>query len=231
MFSWMTLTSPLSAPARFAMVMDGLKQAVAAKSSDYPWTGPMVLYVWNRLHRINAIFQALAALIIAGKLPPERVCRPRTPRVQSAALVLPEVARLPETPKPVWQLFPCRFGWLCGAVPSLARRFGAAQFGSQLQYLLGDPEMIALIAASPRMRRTLCPLLWMLGIEASLIRPPPPPQPPPSVVESACAVVGEETTDTVSVAANLVCPSYPPGEVSAMVPDGQSRDPEVFART
>ncbi len=124
----------------------------------------------------------------------------------------------PATPKPVWKLFQYRFGWLCGAVPSLARRFGAAQFGSQFQYLLEDPEMMALIAASPRMRRTLRPLLWMLGIEASLIRPPPP------------VVVAQESTDAVFVAASLVCPSYPPGgEVSAVVPDGQARYPEVFA--
>ncbi len=212
----MTLPLPLSAPARFALVIDGLKQAVAAKSADYPWTGPMVLYVWNRLHRINAIFQALAALIVAGKLPPERVCRPRSPRIHSAVPARPD----PETPQPVWKLFSYRSAWLCAAVPSLPRRFGAAQFGGQLQHLLADPEMMALIAASPRMRRTLRPLLWMLGIEASLIRPPPPP-----VVETAGAGVAQETTDAV-----LVVPSYPPGEVSAVAPDGEARNPEVFAR-
>jgi hypothetical protein len=106
----------------------------------------------------------------------------------------------------------------------LARRFGAAQFGSQLQYLLADPEMIGLIAASPRMQRTLRPLLWMLGIEASLIQPPPP------VVESAGAGVAQEATDAAFVTAPLVWPSYPPGEVSAVVPDGQARDPEILAR-
>ncbi len=213
----MTQDLPLSAPARFALVIDGLKQAVAAKSSDYPWTGPMVLYVWNRLHRINAIFQALAALIVAGKLPPERVCRPRSPKVLSAVPALPD----PGTPKPVWQLFPCRFAWLCGAVPSLPHRFGAAQFGGHLRHLLADPEMIGLIAASPRMRRTLRPLLWMLGIEASLIRPPPPP-----------IVVAQDSTDGVFATVPSVRPSYPPGgEVSAVVPDGEARDPEVFART
>ncbi len=124
----------------------------------------------------------------------------------------------PDAPKPVWKLFQYRFGWLCGAVPSLPRRFGAAQFGSQVQYLLGDPEMMALIAASPRMRRTLRPLLWMLGIKASLIRPPPP------------VVVEQETTDAGFVAEALERPSYPPGEVSAVVPDGEARDPEFLAR-
>jgi hypothetical protein len=204
--------------------MDGLKQAVGAASADYPWTGPMVVYVWNRLHRINAIFQALAALIVAGKLPPERVCRPHAARVQSVVPVL----RDPAKPKParVWKVFPCRFAWLCGAVPSLPKRFGAAQFGSQLQYLLADPEMMALIAASPRIRRTLRPLLWMLGIEASLIRPPPLPPPPP-VVESAGEGVAQEPADAVFVTANLVPPSYPPG---CAMSDGQARDPEFFTR-
>jgi hypothetical protein len=115
-------------------------------------------------------------------------------------------------------------------VPSLPRRFGAAQFGGQLQHLLADPEMIGLIAASPRMRRTLRPLLWMLGIEASLIQPPPPP-----VVETTGAGFAQATTDEVFVTVPLVCPSYPPGgppgdEVLAVLPDGQSRHPEFFAR-
>ncbi len=216
----MTLSLPLSAPARFALVMDGLKQAVAAASADYPWTGPMALYVWNRLHRINQIFQTLAALIVAGKLPPERVCRPRSPRIQSAVPARPD----PATPR----RFAYRFGWLCGAVPSLPRRFGAAQFGSQLQHLLSDPEMMALIAASPRMRRTLRPLLWMLGIEGSLIRPPPAPLP---VVETADADAAQETTEEVFVTADLFCPSYPPGgEMAGVVSDGEARNPGFFAR-
>jgi hypothetical protein len=80
--------------------------------------------------------------------------------------------------------------------------------------------MMALIAASPRMQRTLRPLLWMLGIEASLIRPPPPP-----------VVVAQDSTDEVSVTAPLMRPSYPQGgEMSAVEPDGQARNPEVFAR-
>jgi hypothetical protein len=37
--------------------------------------------------------------------------------------------------------------------------------------LLGDPEMAALLAATPRMEELLRPLCWGLGIEASLLRP------------------------------------------------------------
>jgi hypothetical protein len=135
-----------------------------------------------------------------------------------------------EKPMPVWKLFSYRSAWLCAAVPSLPRRFGAAQFGGHLRHLLADPEMIGLIAASPRMLRTLRPLLWMLGIEALLLRPPLP-SPPPPFVETAGADVAQEPTDEVSVTAALVGPLYPLGEVSAVAPDGQVPYPEVFART
>jgi hypothetical protein len=67
----------------------------------------------------------------------------------------------------------------------------------------------------------------MLGIEASLIRPPAPP---PPVVESAGAGIAQEATDDVFAAAPLVHPSYSPGEVSAVVADGEAGNPEIFAR-
>ena len=69
----------------------------------------------------------------------------------------------PERPKPETEM-PAGFAWLI--------RLGgyhAAGFGCQLQHLLSDPEMVALIAAAPRqMGRVLRPLCWMLGI-----KPPP----------------------------------------------------------
>ena len=47
--------------------------------------------------------------------------------------------------------------------------YHAAGFGCQLQHLLSDPEMVALISAAPQqMGRVLRPLCWMLGI-----KPPP----------------------------------------------------------
>ena len=41
----------------------------------------------------------------------------------------------------------------------------AAGCGSQLQFLLTDPEFAALIAAAPQMGRVLRPLCRMLGVE------------------------------------------------------------------
>lgn len=52
---------------------------------------------------------------------------------------------------------------MCGLVP-----YKAAALGNQLEFLLGDPEMVALLAASPRLGKTLRPLCRMLGFEVAL---------------------------------------------------------------
>ncbi len=54
---------------------------------------------------------------------------------------------------------PCGFGWLLRVTPE------AASCASQLQHLLADPEMAALLAADPSMGRVLRPLCRMLAVE------------------------------------------------------------------
>jgi len=61
-------------------------------------------------------------------------------------------------------MLPRRFGWLLPLVPC-----EAANRASQLRHLLGEPEMQALLGASPQARRVLAPLCRMLGIEAALL--------------------------------------------------------------
>ena len=56
-------------------------------------------------------------------------------------------------------VLPRRFGWLVHLVG-----YQAAGRGSQLAYLLGDPEMVALLRDVPRARRILVPLCRMLGV-------------------------------------------------------------------
>jgi hypothetical protein len=69
---------------------------------------------------------------------------------------------------------PRRFGWLVQQVPQ------AAPFGSQLQHLLTDPEMAAVLANTPRLGRVLRPLCHMLGVlPAPGQIPPPSPRTPP----------------------------------------------------
>ena len=65
-------------------------------------------------------------------------------------------------------VLPRRFGWLVQLVG-----YQAAGHASQLSHLLGDPEMVALVADVPRARRILAPLCWMLGVECAGLRREP----------------------------------------------------------
>jgi hypothetical protein len=182
----MTASSTLTPANRFALIIGGLRAAVAARIGYYAVTAPMIVYICNRLNRINQRFQALAALILAGKLPAKRMYQPR-------AVQEPNVVTPPADPEaaarreffPVWRLVPTyRFGWLCMVAPNWAGPHYAAAWGAAMRELLADPEMAALLAATPRMGELLRPLCWGLGIEASVLKPTP----------AAGSVVGETAT-------------------------------------
>ncbi len=76
----------------------------------------------------------------------------------------------PRAPRP--PRLPGNFGWLLGMSSATAAA------GSQLAYLLTDPEMLAILRASPLLVRMLRPLCRMLGVVLPAeFRPPPPPKP------------------------------------------------------
>ena len=107
---------------------------------------PLTLLAWIRLRRLLARFGALVAAVQAGRFPASRretgeASRPRPTR---------PAARLPG-----------RSGWLLRLAPALETRLGRAQVES----LLGDPELRALLAAAPQAGRILRPLCHMLQIE------------------------------------------------------------------
>ena len=155
--------APNSPAERFALTMALLLQAVAARVSrpGRPGlAGPLVGAIWLRLKRLTDRFARLAARIAAGALKPPRL---RPGRARRAAARPPSV-------------LPRGFAWLIRLMPGDATRFAAAGFASQLRHLLAQPDMQALIAASPRrMGRTLRPLCHILGIDLppELRRPPP----------------------------------------------------------
>ena len=60
---------PPSATDRFALVIEGLCQAVAARSAGGRMAGPVIILIWTRLRRAAARFAALAARVRAGTLP------------------------------------------------------------------------------------------------------------------------------------------------------------------
>jgi hypothetical protein len=141
------LVPALPAPAdRFALLIEGLCRALAARSAGGALAGSLIILIWGRLSRMAVRFSRLAARCHAGRLPPRPVRR-------RPARSGPPPARLPKN-----------FAWLVRLVPQ------AAAGASQLQHLLATPELAALVAAAPQAGRILRPLCRMLGV-----RPPPGP--------------------------------------------------------
>ena len=155
----MTLTGPSSATDRFALLIEALCASVAA-SHARGLAGPVIVLIWGRLRRMAARFAAAVAAIPAA---PGRASRPAQPR---PALSSP--ARSGSGVRDARPRLPGGFGWLIRLSPA------AACHGGQLQRLLADPEMAALLAATPRMGRLLRPLCRMLAVEPppGLLAPP-----------------------------------------------------------
>jgi hypothetical protein len=197
-------------------------RAIAARVNDYPINAAMVMYLWKRVNRVKNRFLALAALVQAGKIPRERAAKPRAGK-RAGRRVGPDGINWNK-----W-LPMSRFAWLCWLMPSLANRFGAAQFGGQLDQLLRTPEMRALIAATPKVPRLLAPLCFMLGIDAALLRPvfPTVAVPPPAAEGDGCcaAVTGAES---IASAAPRTVPARD-ADIAAAGVDGVLRH-EDFSR-
>ena len=124
----------------------------------------------DRIRVINQGFRRLADRIAAGTYRPRRSSPRRT-----------ATGRKPRRQSPL----PRHFGWLQPLVPE------AVQFRAQLEHLLRDPEMAALLAAAPaslaRPLRSLCRMLRVdpPAILAPILAPPPAaeksrPAPPPA---------------------------------------------------
>ena len=120
------------------------------------------ILIWGRVSRIRQRFASLVARIRAGVPARKSAPRPAASRPQASASEPRRRQRLPDS-----------FAWLCRYLPQVA-----AGFGSQLQLLLQEAEMQALIAADPRVGRILRPLCRMLAVpDAPGVLPPRPPRP------------------------------------------------------
>jgi hypothetical protein len=121
-----------------------------------------------------ARFASVIARVRSGALPKQGVKKPRsdenTRHTRGSPSPGTSSLRLPRS-----------FGWLV--------RLGseAACYRSQLQYLLSDPEIAALLAAAPQVGRVLRPLCHMLGLRVRQwpalclpVRRQPARLPPPS---------------------------------------------------
>jgi len=149
----MFVNAPLHPAAiqRFALIIDGLCRSFAA-SHARGVAGPLILLVWSRLRRIGARFAAVAARVRSGTVPAA------SSRAACRGTACGPAASRP-TPSGARQTLPRGFAWLVRLAPE------AACHGSQLQNLLSDAEMVALLSAAPQMARVLRPLCRMLGVE------------------------------------------------------------------
>jgi hypothetical protein len=167
---------------RFDGIMRSVAEALAAQHKEGRLVGRLLGRTWSRLRSAGAKVLALAAAYAAGtlRLRPyrERPYRPRPkapPEAQDAATPPPKPPPVPVLAEPK---LPTGFGWLL-------KRARVAFGRSQMQHLLGQPDMQELIAAVPPIVRHLRPVCRMLGVRVppglfpprrKSRRPPPPPK-------------------------------------------------------
>ena len=156
----MSTPSPCPPPERFATLLQWLTRAVVSMMGGERLALSVISLIVERIRRIKQRFADLAARISAGTYVPRRRTTP------------PQ--RRPGQPPPPRSPLPTTFGWLLKLVPQ------AVVNRSQLQNLLGDPEMQALLAAAPTaMRRPVRSLCRMLGLPPPpILALPPRPKPP-----------------------------------------------------
>ena len=156
------MPTPLSrAPAEgLAAILRWLTLAVDTRGLVGRLANPLVGLIIARIRTVNQHFARLAARVAAGRYVPRSTGLRRE--------------RPPEQPRRQNPL-PREFGWLLALVPE------AVGYRSQLEHLLQDPAMAALIAAAPApMARILRPLCWMLRLRPPPILAPGRPASPPA---------------------------------------------------
>jgi hypothetical protein len=161
--------APPSVTDRFARIIDLLCRTVAAQSRGGLVPGPLIILIWTKLRRAAARFAALAARVHAGTLASatRRACAKQTLPLPLAGEGRGEgLLKDVRAPSPRAPRLPNTFGWLIRLVPA------AACSRSQLQHLLSDPEIAALLTAAPQIRRVLRPLCRALAIGPSPDLPP-----------------------------------------------------------
>ena len=163
---------------RFGLLNRSVREAVAKHIARDRNSGPWILAVCNRMSRLTARLLRLIAQTEAGTLPkprkrparnPEPAAKPEAPTKQPDTSPTPKLSRA--------------FGWLGRTV------WEARVSGSQLTFLLDQPEVQAFLQATPQAGRVLRPLCQMLGVTLPPVlqlpvrprrpRPPRPKRPRP----------------------------------------------------
>jgi len=194
-----TPAPPQPVATRFALIMAGLREAVAAACSRPALAGPLMwlprrtlvpplgLRLHQRLGRMMQEFAALVAHLTAfGADAPSRAPRRKpAPRPDAAAAPAQDTppdtsqdtqkatpwgaAARPES-RPRPPRLPGNAGWLAGL------SCAAAIAASQLRHLLTEADTLDLLRASPQLVEMLRPLCRMLGVDLPAAVLPSPPK-------------------------------------------------------
>ncbi|MBV9655642.1 MAG: hypothetical protein JOZ42_13885 [Acetobacteraceae bacterium] len=141
---------------RFAFAVELVLRGFSLSLPKSREVGPLAVSTWNRLKRLVARFSALVAAVEAGRLPVRRApAAARTPRQ-----LAPESQNKAQAPMQAAKL-PNAYGWLLTLAPELNTRIGRAQ----IETLIADPALLALLGKAPQAGRILRPLCHMLRIE------------------------------------------------------------------
>ena len=157
----------LTAP-HIATVLDVLCALIARHGHLRRLAGPLLVLIWQRVRTAGAQASAVLARMQAGTL--RRYPHRRTPRPSVAPRSRASRGALPRAPD-----------WLVRLIPE------TAVSAAQLQTLLSQPEVPALLESAPQLRRALRPLCRMLGV--ALPCPAKPAPAPPDPPEASAAAV------------------------------------------
>lgn len=197
----MSATLPRTPTERLAWIVGWLIDCVGTEGNKNRVSGLLLLAIAAHVRRICARFLAAAAApphpdrpARADATPAPALPPAAAPPPTSAPTLGPEAAppapRAPAQAAPGKPRLPRRHAWVI-------RMFRSATGSlAQLESLLRDPEMIALLAGNPRLGRILRPLCWMLGVHPSLM-----PAPPRRRRKPAVAVACEGDPDSPATAA------------------------------
>ena len=151
---------------RFAWLFDGLCKAIGVDAQRQRMEAALAWAIWNRVRMLGDRLIALAERVRAGRLPRRRVRRSGTPHPDPPPQGgrEREASTGPAASTPLAQCLPAaslprEFGWVGRMLPEAAKYAGA------LQYLLRDPETLALLEKAPQAGRMLRPLCQLLGVQ------------------------------------------------------------------
>ena len=186
-------STPTGLMCRFGLLVERLRWTLADWVDRNPRKrdvlGPLALLLWKYLQRTTRKLAALHAQFAAGTLAPRKDRAPR----QAAERAASTTPKLPSGP--------------------VLARLGAGYLSAWLLALVDDPEMQALLAASPQAGRLLRPLWRRLTndpLPAPLRLPPKPPRSEQPLAPAALATApGEATPDTPAHAPPQAPPHAP----------------------